>query len=231
MSSYVSITDDNESDLTLATFLVEQEGYVVIGRGDGYGTLDAIADLDVFLFIIDLQMPHIKGVDLIRRIRRIQKFKDSAILVMSARREVRDVKVALEAGANDYIVKPIDPEVFKTKVLTLAGSMENQWSEFPLPEGEGLTEVNVPLKCRAVSLNEVSINVISKYPFEVGTTCDIEAEVLEKLGILKATVRVKSCSNENGKFSMRLDFVAMEESTRQKIRLYCRQLAIKARAG
>ena len=51
MSSYVSITDDNESDLTLATFLVEQEGYVVIGRGDGYGTLDAIADLDVFLFI------------------------------------------------------------------------------------------------------------------------------------------------------------------------------------
>lgn len=231
MGKYISITDDNESDLTLATFLVEQEGFVAIARNDGYATLDAIADESIFMFIIDLQMPNIKGVDLIRRIRRMQKFKNSLILVMSARRETRDVKSALDAGANDYIVKPIDPEIFKNKLINLSGSVDRQWADFPVPHEEGINEVAVLMNCKASTISEVSLVVMSPFALEVGSTKDIRAEILEKIGIPQVTVRIKSCDKVNGMFQIRFEFVGMVEGARQKIRLYCRELAIKNRAS
>jgi two-component system, OmpR family, response regulator RegX3 len=97
------VEDDDRIRLSL-TLALEDEGYEVSGFATAEQALTSLANRDIDAVLVDLMLPGMTGLDCIRHAR---KLSDVPIVVVSARDDTHDVVAALEAGADDYVVKPV----------------------------------------------------------------------------------------------------------------------------
>lgn len=98
------------------------EGYDVNVVEDGREALEALRDFPPDLLILDLMLPSVDGIDITRRIRAAESADQSArlpILMLTARDSVADRVAGLDAGADDYLVKPFDFEELVARVRAL----------------------------------------------------------------------------------------------------------------
>ena len=103
MAAVLVIEDDDRIRLSLLMAL-EDEGYAVTGAATAEEGLRAQHQQPADTILIDLMLPGIDGFECIRQIRRTD---DAPIVVISARNDTHDIVAALEAGADDYLVKPV----------------------------------------------------------------------------------------------------------------------------
>ena len=80
------------------------EGYTVVTAGDGAKALELHAEEPADLLLLDVSMPNADGLSVCRRIR--ERGDDTPVLMLTARHEVQDRVAGLDAGADDYVVKP-----------------------------------------------------------------------------------------------------------------------------
>ena len=109
-----------EDDWALQTTLAEilrDAGYAVDVSGDGVEGLFFGQEYPLDLAIIDLGLPGMPGLELIRRLRAQER--QFPILVLTARADWQDKVAGLEAGADDYLTKPFHPEELKARVGAL----------------------------------------------------------------------------------------------------------------
>ncbi len=85
-------------------------GHTVRTAGDGLVALSALRVFDPELVLLDVRLPHVDGVQLCIVIRRLKKFEHLPVVMLSGLSAPVDIERALRAGANDYLVKPIDDE-------------------------------------------------------------------------------------------------------------------------
>ena len=104
----VLITDDNELIRETLEKALVGEGYRVKLAKDGRECLEAARLGDVDLILLDMRLPDINGIDVLRRLRQDQT--DSVVLMMTAYGDVESTKRALELGAFDFIRKPVTPK-------------------------------------------------------------------------------------------------------------------------
>ena len=102
----VLVVDDDEKILRLVRMYLEREGFSVREARDGQAALAAIALHDPALVVLDLMLPEIDGLSVLRAIRRRAK---TPVIVLSARGTVGDRIQGLESGADDYVPKPFSP--------------------------------------------------------------------------------------------------------------------------
>ncbi|WP_395298442.1 two-component system response regulator CseB [Kitasatospora hibisci] len=95
---------------------LERYGYEVRTAADGLAGLERFRDEDFDLLILDVMLPALDGIGLCRRVRETSLVP---ILMMSARGEGLDVVAGLEAGADDYVVKPVDSYVLVARIRSL----------------------------------------------------------------------------------------------------------------
>jgi DNA-binding response OmpR family regulator len=103
VSGSVLIVEDDESIRAALTLALEVEGYRVSAVGTGEEALSQVVVSAPDLIVLDLMLPGIDGFECCRRLRR---FCDVPIVVVSARTDTSDVVAGLEAGADDYVTKP-----------------------------------------------------------------------------------------------------------------------------
>ncbi|GAA3347066.1 response regulator transcription factor [Amorphoplanes nipponensis] len=103
MAAVLVIEDDDRIRLSLVMAL-EDEGYTVTGAATAEEGLEAQRSRRADTVLVDLMLPGIDGFECIRQIRRTD---DAPIVVISARNDTHDIVAALEAGADDYLVKPV----------------------------------------------------------------------------------------------------------------------------
>ena len=87
--------------------------------GNGKMALQLLQANPVDLVFLDWNMPEMDGLEFLRRIRAMDKYKDLPIVMVTSEAAKYDVVEALQTGATDYIVKPINEKAFKSKVLEL----------------------------------------------------------------------------------------------------------------
>ena len=92
-------------------------GYAVDEAGDGIDGLFLGDEYPIDLAIVDLGLPGLSGLDVIRRLR--GNGRDFPILVLTARADWQDKVEGLEAGADDYLTKPFHPEELKARIAAL----------------------------------------------------------------------------------------------------------------
>lgn len=106
----VLIIEDNDQIAYLLTFMLEREGYIVVGATDGQIAHDMINEIEPpKLILLDVMLPFIDGFDLIKLIRSQSDWLEVPIIMLSAKSQENDIVQALDAGANDYVVKPFQP--------------------------------------------------------------------------------------------------------------------------
>src|SRR5262249_27145147 len=86
---------------------------------DGQEALDAVSNLSPDAMLLDIGMPRISGMSVLREIRRHPSKRALQILMLSARQQRNDISMALAFGANDYAVKPFDPEDLVMRIMRL----------------------------------------------------------------------------------------------------------------
>ncbi len=106
MDRPILVVDDDEKILRLVRMYLEREGFTVREARDGQAALAAIALHDPALVVLDLMIPEIDGLSVLRAIRRRSR---TPVIVLSARGTVGDRIEGLESGADDYVPKPFSP--------------------------------------------------------------------------------------------------------------------------
>jgi hypothetical protein len=113
----VLLAEDEPINQEVSRGLLEDAGLVVDLAGDGLQALALAKQHSYALVLMDMQMPHMNGVEATRAIRELADYKDVPILAMTANAFAEDRKVCLEAGMNDHIGKPVDPDKLQETLL------------------------------------------------------------------------------------------------------------------
>lgn len=118
----VLVVDDDEGVRTGVTWALEADGLHVDVVGDGVRALELIETTDPSLVVLDLSLPGIGGLDILRRVRASEERSGCfrlPIIVLSGRDGETDRIVGLDLGADDYLVKPFSPGELAARARSL----------------------------------------------------------------------------------------------------------------
>jgi two-component system chemotaxis response regulator CheY len=114
------IVDDSRATRVILRKALEKEGFSVIEAGDGQQALDRLSESGaVELALVDWNMPVMTGYELICALRSQQSFDSMSIMMVTTESESSQVQRALDAGANEYVMKPFSSEMLREKLLLL----------------------------------------------------------------------------------------------------------------
>ena len=112
----ILIVDDEVDILDLLEYNLEKEGYEVIKAMDGEEAIRKSREHKPDMILLDIMMPNLDGIETCRRIRAIKGLEKVFIVFLTARSEEYSELAGFEAGADDYIYKPIKPRVLKSRI-------------------------------------------------------------------------------------------------------------------
>ena len=115
----ILVADDDQDILDLVVFKLTQAGYDVVAVGDGVAALAAIEADPPRLAILDVMMPGLSGIDVLRRVRANEATKDLDVILLTARSRDSDVDAGFVTGASDYVIKPFSPRELLHRVNAL----------------------------------------------------------------------------------------------------------------
>ena len=120
----VLLVEDNELNAEIAMAILEQSGLILDRVEDGLACVNRLSEVDADLYdliLMDIQMPNMNGYEATRRIRQFENVKKASIpiLAMTANAFEEDKKMAIEAGMNGHISKPIDVNVLEKQIINI----------------------------------------------------------------------------------------------------------------
>jgi len=115
----ILIIDDDEDIRELLSYNLIKEGFIVYSAENGANGIKLADKANPDLILLDVMMPEMDGIEVCESLRKIPKFQNTMICFLTARNEDYSQIAGLEAGADDYIAKPIKPKVLLSKINAL----------------------------------------------------------------------------------------------------------------
>jgi two-component system, OmpR family, phosphate regulon response regulator PhoB len=141
-SSRIIVVDDDEGVRTTVTWALEAEGFDVHAVADGVAALEAIQDSTPSLVVLDLALPGLGGLDVLRELRRGEDLagrRPVPVIILSGRGGETDRIVGLDLGADDYLVKPFSPAELAARARSVLRRSGSNTVQAPfLPKGSGV---------------------------------------------------------------------------------------------
>ena len=121
--AHVVVAEDDRGVRESLARALRFEGYAVRTVADGAAALATVEELPTDVVVLDVMMPHVDGLSACRRLR--ERYRNLPILLLTARHEVSDRVAGLDAGADDYLVKPfaLDELLARLRALLRRGSV------------------------------------------------------------------------------------------------------------
>ena len=116
MKKKILIVEDNEQNLYLVTFLLEQNGFEIITAQDGLEAIDKTIAEKPDLILMDMQLPEMNGYEATKQIKSIADINHIPIVAVTSYAVVGDREKTLAAGSVGYIEKPFDPDNFVSEI-------------------------------------------------------------------------------------------------------------------
>jgi two-component system, OmpR family, alkaline phosphatase synthesis response regulator PhoP len=112
----ILIADDEEDILEILEYNLIKEGYTIKTVKNGKEALEAAKDFQPNLIVLDIMMPVMDGIDACKKFRETPEFSKTFILFLTARTEEYSEIAAFDAGADDFITKPIKPKAIVSRI-------------------------------------------------------------------------------------------------------------------
>jgi two-component system, cell cycle response regulator DivK len=116
MKRKILVIEDNEQNLYLVRYILEQNNYEVFAALDGQSGIEMANLLKPDLILLDMQLPVMDGYAVARNLRQNPVLADTPIVAVTSYAMPGDREKVMEAGCNGYIEKPIDPDTFAATV-------------------------------------------------------------------------------------------------------------------
>ncbi len=125
MKKRILVVDDELGALTLIGIMLERGGFSVLKAKDAREALSVLDQSLPDMIILDVMMPGMDGISLCRILRERPEFDNIPILILSAKNDAQSIMRGMDAGANDYLPKPILHHDLVTKVKDMLVSAVN----------------------------------------------------------------------------------------------------------
>jgi len=159
----VLIVDDEEDILEFVSYNLRKEGFKVFTASNASEAMKIAAEYLPHLIILDVMMPQVDGIEICRDMRQTPSLNNCIITFLTARSETYSVIAGLEAGADDYILKPIKPRVLISKVNAL---LRRHTEATPKPSAFTVGSLKIDAEKYTVYLND-TLMVLPRKEFEI----------------------------------------------------------------
>ncbi|MBL9006993.1 MAG: response regulator [Myxococcales bacterium] len=132
----VLLVDDNQDNLAVLARRLQRRGYVVSLAQSGLDALQYLRGQPTDLIVLDIMMPGMDGLEVLRRIRADRGMAHIAVIMATAKAASQDMVQALEQGADDYVSKPIDFEVLLARIRAV---LRRRGPTLPSPKSAAAT--------------------------------------------------------------------------------------------
>ncbi|MFH2113693.1 MAG: response regulator transcription factor [Spirochaetota bacterium] len=116
--AHILVVEDDPDIRELLAYSLGKEGYIIGQAASGEAAWKILEEVLPDLLLLDVMLPGMDGLELLRRLKSDQRFKSVPIILASAKGEETDVVAGLELGAEDYVTKPFSPRVLLARVRT-----------------------------------------------------------------------------------------------------------------
>lgn len=135
----ILLVDDEPDILEILEYNLSSEGYQVEKARNGVQALNKAIEWNPHLVLLDVMMPEMDGIETCEKLRKKSTASNLAIVFLTARSEDYSQVAGLEAGADDYITKPIKPKVLISKIKAILRRFESSESKSEVIEVGDLT--------------------------------------------------------------------------------------------
>lgn len=132
----ILLVEDQEELAELIQIFLEKEGFKVLLAGTGEQAVEYLKEQQVKLLLLDIMLPEMDGFAVCRAVR---EKGNMPVLIMSARAGRDDKLTGYELGADDYMEKPVDPEILTAKVRALMQRAYGTFAESDILSSGGIT--------------------------------------------------------------------------------------------
>ena len=115
----VLIADDNTANLRILRTRLAADGYEVVTAADGEEALVVARDSTPELILLDIMMPKVDGIEVCRQLKAAQGSGFTPIILVTAMTDAKDIVAGLEAGADEYLTKPVDHAALSARVRSM----------------------------------------------------------------------------------------------------------------
>jgi diguanylate cyclase (GGDEF)-like protein len=113
------VAEDDRVAAALVRHRLERAGFEVLHRDNGAEALDTALGNDISLFVLDIRMPGMDGIELLKRLRESEPYAQTPILMLTSMGREEDIVRAFKLGASDYLTKPFSPVELLARVQRL----------------------------------------------------------------------------------------------------------------
>lgn len=216
----ILLVDDDADVRRLVKKILEKSGYSVMAVENGLSALSELNENTYDLLLSDANMPQYSGFDLLKAVRRLPKHRDLVIAMLTGRREMDSIKQAIELGANDYIVKPVDPEVLLGKIQKLLGSRMVSPALINLPDSVRVdfeASAQSPLRMKKIGLS--GFTAVTPFPMNIGQDFYLNIDELQYENLPKARITACDVDVSNPKqFLVHGVFLEVDDEFKNEIR-------------
>lgn len=230
----VLVVDDDTDSANLTANLLMRVGFEVSVAYDGESALEAASQKLPSAVLLDLCLPGMDGYEVCRRFKQSETTRKTPIIVVSAHRSRESVLMALQSGADDFVVKPLDTHVLLHKLDSLMGNHAPRPAVSSLPdveedrsnrrqyvrlheEAEGI--LHLPLQI--VDISEGGVGLEGDSPVEPGSILLLRSALfMQIVALAEVAVRIRYCTPRRPRrtFRMGAEFVDLSEPKRKLIR-------------
>ncbi len=115
----ILVVDDEPMNLLVVRSMLERKGYSAVFTSDPVSVVESIIKGNFDLAVLDVKMPGMSGYEVCRAIRERRSLHEFPVILLTVKSDTTDIIAGFEAGANDYLVKPVRKEEFLARVDTL----------------------------------------------------------------------------------------------------------------
>lgn len=159
----ILIVDDEEDILEFVGYNLKKEGYKVLTASNGRDAVKSARENIPHLIILDVMMPEMDGIETCRELRMISALKTTIITFFTARNEDYSLIAGLDAGADDYITKPVKPRVLVSKVNAL---LRRHSEAKPISSTYSVGELTIDTERYVITFNNTEI-ILPRKEFEL----------------------------------------------------------------
>ncbi|MCG3200005.1 MAG: response regulator [Candidatus Omnitrophica bacterium] len=229
----ILVVDDDEDSADLTSNLLMRVGFEVSVAYDGESALASAHKQPPSAILLDLCLPGMDGYEVCRRFKQSETTRKTPIIVVSAHRSRESVLMALQSGADDFVVKPLDAHVLLHKLDSLMGNHVSRHTparpknaedrsnrrQFVRLHQEAEGILHLPL--RIVDISEGGVGLVGDSPVEPGSILQLRSALfLQVLALAEVSVQIRYCTPQRPRrtFRMGAEFVELSETKRKMIR-------------